>query len=118
IGDLFAAEAGSLLTDPTVQLHLSALVVLLFCAQAMAQSVQVSDHVEGAWVFEALPLPSGRLLQVGAQQAILLRVLLPLHLALALLLSLSMPPLHAALHVGFWLAAAAITTRIQVLLHR
>lgn len=118
LGDLLGAAPGSLLTEAALQLHLSAFVVLLFCAQSIAQALRASDHAEGAWVFEVLPLGSARPLWLGAQQAVLLRVLLPLHLALAVLLGLSMPPLHAALHAGFWLAASAVVTRVQVLLNR
>jgi hypothetical protein len=118
LGDLFVHGALNTLTDPAVQMHLSVLVVLLFSAQTLMQSVQFSAHERAAWLFGTLPMRSGRGLQLGAQTALLVRVLLPLHLILVLGLSLSMPLDHAALHVGFWLALCALMTRAQALFYR
>lgn len=118
LGDLFVYGAQNVLVNQAVQMHLSILVVLLFSVQTLVQSVQFSAHENAAWLFDILPMRSGRVLQVGAQSALLFRVLLPLHLGLGLLLSLSMPLGHAALHAGFWLALCALATRIQALSHR
>lgn len=118
LGDLFVYGAQNALTVPAVQMHLSVLVVLLFSAQTLMQSVQFSAHERAAWLFDTLPMRNGRGLQIGAQTALLFRVLVPLHLALWLGLSFSMPLGHAALHVGFWLALCALVTRAQALFHR
>ena len=118
LGDLFLYGAENVLADPAVQMHLSVLVVLLFSAQTLVQSVQFSAHERAAWLFDTLPMRSGRGMQVGAQTALLFRVLVPLHLALWLGLSLSMPIGHAALHAGFWLALCALVTRAQALFYR
>jgi hypothetical protein len=118
LGTLFVYGAESVLVNPSVQMHLSVLVVLLFSAQTLVQSVQFSAHDAAAWLYDTLPIESKRELQVGAQSALLFRVLLPLHIALALLLATSMPLGHAALHAGFWLAACALITRIQALFYR
>jgi hypothetical protein len=118
LGSLFVYGAESVLVDPAVQMHLSALVVLLFSAQTLVQSVQFSAHDAAAWLFDTLPMTGKRELQVGAQSALLFRVLLPLHVALALLLATSMPPAHALLHAAFWLAACALITRVQALFYR
>ena len=118
LGDLFVYGAENVLVDPAVQMHLSVLVVLLFSAQTLVQSVQFSAHERAAWLFDTLPMRSGRGLQIGAQTALLFRVLVPLHLALGLGLSLSMPIGHAALHAGFWLALCALVTRAQALFYR
>jgi hypothetical protein len=99
-------------------MHLSVLTILLFVAQSAAQAVQVSDHAEGAWLFDTVPIQSVRALQIGAQQALLVRVLLPLHAALAGLLALSMPLGHALLHAAFWLAGCALMTRAYALTRR
>ncbi|MEP0546638.1 MAG: hypothetical protein ABJF88_06890 [Rhodothermales bacterium] len=117
LGDLFVHGAENVLTDPSVQMHLSVLVVLLFSAQTLVQSVQFSAHERAAWVFDTLPMRSGRGLQIGAQSALLFRVLVPLHLALWVVLSLAMPLGHAALHAGFWLALCALVTRAQALFY-
>jgi hypothetical protein len=118
LGDLFVHGAENILFDPAVQMHLSVLTVLLFASQAATQGVKVSDYWEASWVYGVLPVGSRRSLLVGAQQAIVLRVILPVCVVLGLLLSLSMPLFHAALHAGFWFAACAVITRIQVLMHR
>ena len=118
LGDLFVYGAQNVLWDPTVQMHLSVLVVLLFSAQTLMQSVQFSAHERAAWLFDTLPMRSGRGLQLGAQTALLFRVLVPLHLALVLILSVSMPLGHAVIHVGFWLALCALMTRVQALVQR
>jgi hypothetical protein len=115
---LFVHGAGSVFTSPATQLHLSIIVVLLFCVQSLVQTLQFSDHAEAAWTFETLPEVRPRLVQVGAQTALLLRVLLPLHLAIAALLALSMPPSHAAVHALFWFAVVAVVTRGHALLYR
>ena len=118
LGDLFAYGPGNVLTEPDLQLHLSLLVILLFAAQSLVQTLQFSDHAEAAWAFETLPLASPRVLQLGAQQALVLRVLLPLHVLLALTLWTRMPLGHAALHAAFWFAVTALFTRGQALLYR
>jgi len=100
------------------QLHLSLLVILLFCAQTLVQTVQVSDHDQASWVFSTLPDARPRRLQLGAQQALAFRVLVPLHALLALVLSLQMPALHALVHVLFWFAVTTLATRIYALSHR
>ena len=115
LGDLFHFGVENVLMEPAIQMHLSVLVILLFSAQSMMQALQFSENDEAAWVFGSLPLRSGRLLQLGVQQALVFRVLLPLHGALVLLLSLSMPPGHALLHAGYWLVACALITRVQAL---
>ncbi len=118
LGNLFVWGARNVIMEPAVQMHLTVLVVLLFSAQTLVQALQFSAHERAAWLFEALPMRSGRALQVGAQSALVFRVLLPLHGALALLLSLSMLPGHALLHAGFWLGTCALVTRVQALCHR
>lgn len=100
------------------QLHLSLLVILLFCAQTLVQTVQVSDHDRASWVFATLPDARPRRLQLGAQQALAFRVLLPLHAILALVLAFQMPALHALVHVLFWFAVVTLTTRLYALVHR
>lgn len=113
LGDLFAVGAHNVLIEPSIQMHLSVLTILLFAAQAAMQGVQISDHPEAAWAFDILPIRNGRLLQVGAQQAVLFRILVPMHVVLAVMLAFSMPVLHAMLHAGFWLASCAVITRLQ-----
>jgi hypothetical protein len=118
LGNLFVYGAASVLTNPAVQMHLSVLVVLLFSAQTLIQSVQFSAHDAAAWLFGTLPIRNGRRLQVGVQTALVVRVLVPLHAALAVLLATAMPLGHAALHALYWLAACALVTRAQALTHR
>lgn len=115
---LFIHGALNALMLPETQLHLSLLVILLFCAQTLVQSVQVSDHDRASWVFSTLPDARPRRLQLGAQQALAFRVLLPLHVLLAVVLALQMPALHALVHALFWFAVATVTTRVYALLHR
>lgn len=118
LGDLLAFDGANILGEPSLQLHLSVLTVLLFAAQTLVLAVQATDTPEAAWSVDVLPIRSHRALQVGAQQALLWRVLAPLHLALFGLLALSMPVLHAALHAGFWFFGAALLTRSVSLLQR
>jgi hypothetical protein len=115
---LFVHGPENALALEATRLHLSLLVVLLFSAQALVQTLQCSDHAEAAWVFDVLPGASPRVLQLGAQQALAYRVLLPLHLALGLLLATRMPAAHAAVHAAFWFAVAMLATRAQALLYR
>jgi hypothetical protein len=113
LGDLFVYGAHNVLLEPAIQMHLSVLTILLFAAQAAMQGMQVSDNPEASWSFDVLPVRSGRMLQVGAQQAVLFRVLVPLHVVLAVMLAFSMPITHALLHAAFWLAGCALITRLQ-----
>ena len=115
---LFIHGPENVLGMPETQLHLSLLVVLLFCAQSLVQTVQISDHDRAAWVFDALPDARPRRLQLGAQQALAFRVLVPLHVALAVALSVQMPALHAVVQALFWFSVTALTTRVYALLHR
>ena len=118
LGDLFYYGAENVLVFPETRLHLSLLVLLLFCGQTLVQTLQFSDHAEAAWLFDTLPGARPRMLQLGAQQALLYRVLLPLHGAIALVLTMWMPLLHAIVQAGFWFAIVALTTRIHALLQR
>jgi len=118
LGDLFVYGAQHVLVEPAIHMHLSVVTILLFAAQAAMQGVQVSDQPEAAWAFDVLPVSNDRLLQIGAQQALLFRVLIPLHVVLGLLLALSMPVLHAALHAAFWLAGCALITRLQAVFRK
>ena len=115
LGDTFVYGVENVLSEPDIQMHLSVLVILLFSSQTMMQAIQFSDNDEAAWVFDSLPLRSGRPLQLGVQQALLFRILLPLHAALALLLTFEMPLGHAVLHAGYWFVACALITRLQAL---
>ncbi len=114
LGDIFVHGAENVLFDPAIQMHLSVLTILLFAAQAATQGLQVSDTPEAGWAFDILPIREHRALQIGAQQALLMRVLLPVHLVLFVLLATTMPLLHAGLHVAFWFAGCAVLTRLQV----
>ena len=118
LGSLFVHGSARLLTNPDTQLHLSVIVVLLFCAQSLVQTLQFSDHAEASWLFGTLPEARPRLAQIGAQKALLLRVLLPLHVGIAALLVLSMPAADAAIHALFWFAVVALATRLQAVLYR
>src|SRR5688500_4400199 len=60
---LFIHGPQNALALEATQLHLSLLVVLLFTAQALVQTLQCSDHAEAAWVFDTLPDASPRVLQ-------------------------------------------------------
>ena len=106
------------LQDPETQLHLSVLVVLLFCVQSLVQTVQYSDHAQAAWVFGTLPEARPRLAQLGAQTALVWRVLFPLHVGVAALLALSMPAASAVAHAALWFAVAALVSRLFALAHR
>ena len=118
LGSLFVHDAARLLTNPDTQLHLSVIVVLLFCAQSLVQTLQFSDHAEASWLFGTLPEARPRPAQIGAQKALVVRVLLPLHVGIAALLVLSMPAADAAVHALFWFAVAALATRLQAVLYR
>ncbi len=115
-GDLGALE-GTLraLQNSTTQLHLSVVVVLLFCVQSLVQTVQHSDHAEAAWVFSVIPDAPVRVVQLGAQQALTFRALLPLHVATAVVLSATMPALDAVLHAAYWFAVAVLFSRLFAL---
>lgn len=118
LGDLFLYGPQALMGEPAVQFHVSVLVILLFCSQTLVQALQFSDDAAAAWVFDTLPGATPRPLQLGAQQALTVRVLVPVHLMLAAVLAGTMPLGHALLHAGFWLAASVLTTRLQALLQR
>ena len=110
--------AYDVLSEPETQLHLSVLVVLLFCVQSLVQTLQYSDHAPASWVFGALPEALPRVLQVGAQSALVWRILLPLHVGLAVLLTLTMPAADAVVHAALWFAACAAVSRVYALVHR
>ena len=110
--------AYDVLQDPGTQLHLSVLVVLLFCVQSLVQTLQYSDHAEASWVFGTLPEARARVIQLGAQAALVWRVLLPLHVGLAALLTLTMPAADAVAHAALWFAVGAVVSRLYALAHR
>ena len=112
------ARALEVLQEPSTQLHLSVIVVLLFCAQSLVQTLQFSDHAEASWLFGTLPDARARLIQLGAQKALVFRVLFPLNVGLAVLLTFEMPALDAVLHAAFWFAIAALVTRLHAVLYR
>jgi hypothetical protein len=114
---LFLHDPINALAMEETQLHLSLLVILLFCAQTLVQTVQVSDHDRASWIFATLPDARPRRLQLGAQQALAFRVLLPLHAILAVVLALQMPALHAIVHALFWFSVTTLTTRLYALVH-
>lgn len=118
LGSLFVFDPRSVLTEPAVALHLSVLVVLLFCAQTLVQALQYSDHAAAAWIYETLPWVRPRALQVGAHLALAVRVLVPLGVALWALLALQMPALDAALHALYWTTVAVVATRVHALAYR
>jgi len=115
---LFVYGPENVLAVPEIRLHLSLLVVLLFAGQSLVQTIQFSDHAEAAWLFDALPGARPRVLQLGAQQALAYRVLLPLHVVIGLALLVRMPLFDAVVHASFWYAVALLATRIQALLYR
>ena len=118
-GDIGALEGTlNVLQNPTTQLHLSVLVVLLFCIQTLVQTLQTSDHASAAWVFSTLPESRPRVVQLGAQKALTWRVLFPLHVGMAVLLALSMPAVEALLHAAFWFAVSAAVSRVVAVAHR
>ncbi len=108
----------NVMRDAETQLHLSILVVLLFCVQTLVQTLQTSDHAEASWVFGVLPEARPRLAQLGAQKALTWRVLFPLHVGIAVLLTLSMPAAAAVLHAAFWFAMSAAVSRVMAVAHR
>lgn len=110
--------AYDVLQDPETQLHLSILVVLLFCIQSLVQTLQYSDHAQAGWVFGTLPGASPRVLQLGAQAALVWRVLLPLHVGIAVLLTFSMPAADAVVHAVLWFGLSALVSRLYALAHR
>ena len=117
LGDLFLYDGGVFGLGAT-RLHLSVLIVVFFCGLTLVQALQFSDDAEASWTFATLPTRSLRSVQLGAHQALVQRILLPLHLALFALLTLEMPAFHAALHAGFWFGSTLLTSRAYALLQR
>lgn len=111
-GDVGALE-GTLrvLQNSTTQLHLSIIVVLLFCVQSLVQTVQHSDHADASWVFSVIPDAPPRVVQLGAHQALTWRALFPLHVAIAVGMAATMPALDAVLHAGYWFAVSVLVSR-------
>ncbi|MEM0962808.1 MAG: hypothetical protein AAGK21_09775 [Bacteroidota bacterium] len=111
--------AGTLdaLQTPETQLHLSVLVVLTFCLQTLVQTVQQSDHADAAWVFDTIPDARPRVVQLGAQKALAWRVLFPVHVGVAVMLTATMPAVDAILHAAFWYATSSLATRFYALTH-
>ncbi len=103
------------LQNPQTQFHLSVLVVLLFCVQTLVQTLQTSDHAAASWVFGTLPDARPRVIQLGAQKALAWRVLFPLHVGIAVLLTLMMPAADGVLHAAFWFASAVLAARVTAL---
>ena len=99
------------LQSAETQLHLSVLVVLLFCIQTLVQTLQTSDHAQASWVFGTLPDARPRVIQLGAQKALTWRVLFPLHVGMAVLLTLTMPAAAALIHAAFWFAVSVLVSR-------
>ena len=118
LGSLFVYGPESVLQSSETQFHLSVLVVLLFCAQSLVQTLQFSDHARAAWVFGTLPEANPRGLQAGAQQALVVRVLAPLSVGLAVVLAFQMSALDAAIHALYWLAVCTVATRAVALAYR
>ncbi|MEM1115698.1 MAG: hypothetical protein AAF845_18490 [Bacteroidota bacterium] len=125
LGSLFVYESAlaasgplGVLANPATQMHLSILIVLLFCAQSLVQTLQFSDNAEASWVFDALPEVRPRLIQLGAQKALVVRVLFPLHVGLMALTTAMMPAADGILHVLYWFALACLATRVLALLYR
>ena len=118
LGSLLVYGSENAILFQETQLHLSMLVVLVFCAHALIQTLQFSDHSEAAWVFGTLPEVRTRRLQMGAQSALIVRVLFPLHLALWAILMFQMPFVDSALHALFWFAFIMLVTRCLALLYR
>ena len=121
---LGASAAGTLegtlrvLQDPGTQLHLSVMVVLLFCVQSLVQTLQVSDHAEAAWVFATVPGARPRIVQLGAQKALVWRFLVPLHVMMAALLTLSVPAAEAIALAALWLALSVLVSRVLAVAYR
>ena len=118
LGSLFVYGAENVLMVPQTQLHLSVIVVLLFCAQSLVQTLQFSDHAQAAWVFGTLPEADPRGLQMGAQQALAVRVLAPLHVGIAVALAVQMSALDAVVHALFWFAVTVVVTRLYAIAQR
>ncbi len=118
LGSLVGQDPVGALTSAETSLHLSVLVVLLFSAQTLVQTIQQSDHAAAAWVFGTLPHVRPRALQMGAQAALAVRVLVPLSVAMWAVLSLQMTALDAALHALYWLAVVTVATRLHALAYR
>lgn len=118
LGDLFVYGPENVLLFSETRLHLSLVVILLFSGQSLVQTLQFSDHAEAAWLFDTLPGARPRVLQLGAHQALAYRILLPLHVLLALILSTVMAPTHAIIHAAFWFAVTSLATRIQTVVGR
>jgi hypothetical protein len=114
---LIHGPADSIVLQET-RLHLSLLVVLLFAGQSLVQTLQFSDHAEAAWVFGTLPGARARVLQLGAQQALAYRILLPLHVAIGAALAVRMPLEDAIIHAAFWYSVALLATRVHALLYK
>ena len=105
------------LQGPDTQLHLSVLVVLLFCVQSLVQTLQFSDHAEASWVFGTLPDARPRVVQLGAQKALAWRVLVPIHVGMAVLLTLAMPAADAVALAALWLAVCVLASRLLAVAH-
>ncbi|MFN3596617.1 MAG: hypothetical protein ACK41D_05035 [Rubricoccaceae bacterium] len=116
LGSLFVYGPASVLTDPATQLHLSVLIVLVFCVQTLVQTLQHADHAEASWVFGVLPNARPRLLWLGAEQALVWRVLVPVHGLFAAGLLFLMPAADAVLHALFWLAVSVSVARARAML--
>lgn len=125
LGSLFVHGAAfvdtgplGVLANPATQMHLSVLIVLVFCAQSLVQTLQFSDNAEAAWVFTSLPEVRPRLIQLGAQKALVVRVLFPVHVGLMALTTLMMPAADGILHVLYWFSLSVLATRVLALLYR
>ena len=117
LADLFAFDGGVFGMGAT-RLHLSVLIVVFFCGLTLVQALQYSDDAEACWTFATLPTRSLRSVQLGAHQALVQRVLVPLHLALFALLAFEMPVGHAALHAGYWFGSTLLTSRAYAVVQR
>lgn len=118
LGSLIGVSPVDLFTMPGAELHLSLLVILLFAALTLVQAVQVSDDADAAWVFSVLPEAPPRRLQMGVQQALTMRVAVPLLLAIGALLTTQMSVVDAAIHALFLFGVTLTTMRLYALLHR
>ena len=117
LSDLFAFDGGVFGMGAT-RLHLSVLIVVFFCGLTLVQALQYSDDADASWSFATLPSNSLRSVQLGAHQALVQRVLVPLHLALFALLSVEMPASHAALHAGYWFGSTLLMSRAYAIMQR
>lgn len=116
LGDLFLFGVHELLTDPALHMHLSVMTILLFSSQVAMQGIRISDNPEAAWIYGSSHSPDAQLMQLGAQKALLFRILGPLHIAIGLLLAFSMPVVHAVAHSVFWFLGCALITRLQMMI--